>query len=106
MEAFEPDIIDHPGEKFRIMIARNRDHRNTCVVEVNNASFKRSVRLEVSVFPVSDITGEDNPIHSPIDCLTDNILPHGSRRTFRSIQPIGDPSRMSSKVEIASAEEL
>jgi hypothetical protein len=79
MEAFEPDIIDHPGEKFGIMIARNCDQWNTCVVEVNDASFKRSVRLEVSVFPVSDITGEDNRIHVPIDCLTDNILPHGPR---------------------------
>jgi hypothetical protein len=79
MEAFKPDIIDHPGEKFRIMIARNRDHRNPCVVKVNDASFKRSVRLEVSVFPVSDITGNDNRIHVPIDCLTDNILPHGPR---------------------------
>jgi hypothetical protein len=79
METVQPDIIDHPGEKFRIMIARNRDHQNSCVVEVNDASFKGTIGLEVSVFPVSDVTCEDNRIHVSIDCLTDNILPHGPR---------------------------
>jgi hypothetical protein len=106
MEGVKSNVINHTRKELGVVVARDSNDRDACLVEVYYARFKGTVCLEVSILSISDITSKDDRINVFVNCFTNNVSPHGSRRTLWSIQRIRDSCWMAAKVKITSTEEL